>query len=377
MYLNGVFHLRKVLQQKHVPDYWLLFLTLALLAIGLVMIYSASYVWAEYTFDDSFYYVKRQLLFISLGLMLMGIIIYIPFYRWQKLSVIFLISCFVLLIIVLMPGVGMIRGGARSWIGVGAFSIQPAEFMKLGIIIYLATVLANKQLRITSFFKGFLPLTMLVLLIFSLIMLQPDFGTGLVIVLTCMLILFIAGAKWSHMFSLLVIGLIGFSLLIITAPYRLKRITAFLNPWEDPLGDGFQIIQSLYAIGPGGLIGVGLGNSLQKYFYLPEPQTDFIFSIIAEEVGLIGAIVVLGLFMLVCWRGIRIALYAQDRFATYLAFGITGMIMIQVAINISVVIGLIPVTGITLPFISYGGSSLLLTICAIGLLLNISKYTTY
>jgi len=372
-----VFFLRKVFQQKYVPDLSIFILTLILLLIGTVMIYSASYVWADFTYNDAYYFVKRQLFFVSLGCLLLGTIVFIPYQFWRKYSLTILIICFILLTIVLIPGVGIIRGGARSWIGVGAFSIQPAEFMKLGIIIYLAAILSHKQMKITSFFKGFLPLTLLIFFVFGLIMLQPDFGTGLVIVITCMLILFIAGAKLSHLFSLMIVGLIGFAFLIISAPYRLKRITAFLNPWEDPLGDGFQMIQSLYAIGPGGLIGSGLGNSLQKYFYLPEPQTDFIFSIIAEEVGFIGATVVLILFLLICWRGIVIALQTTDRFAAHLAFGITGMLLIQVAINISVVIGLIPVTGITLPFISYGGSSLLLNLGAIGILLNISKYTTY
>lgn len=369
--------MRKVVQQKYVPDLTILLITLILLIVGMIMVYSSSYVWAEFNYQDAFYFVKRQLFFVTLGLFLIIVFTHMPYDIWCKYSLIILIFCFILLIIVLFPGVGLVRGGARSWIGVGAFSIQPAEFIKLGLIIFLASVLGQERIQITSFMKGFLPLTLLIFIVFSLIMLQPDFGTGLVIVSTCMLILFVAGAKLSHLFSLVITGLIGFAFLIISAPYRLKRITAFLDPWEDPLGDGFQMIQSLYAIGPGGLIGAGFGNSLQKYFYLPEPQTDFIFSIIAEELGFLGGATILILFLLLCWRGFVIALKTTDRFASILAFGISSMLLIQVAINISVVIGLIPVTGITLPLISYGGSSLLLNIAAIGILLNISKYTTY
>ena len=372
-----MFFLRKVVQHKYVPDLFVFLITIILLLIGMVMVYSSSYVWAEFNYGDAYYFVKRQLFFVSLGLMLLVVLTFIPYFTWQKYSLFILLFCFILLIIVLIPGVGLVRGGARSWIGVGAFSIQPSEFIKLGLIIFLASILEQERVQITSFIRGFLPLTLLIFTVFCLFMSQPDFRTGLVIVSTCMLILFIAGAKLSHLFSLVIVGLIGFAFLIISAPYRLKRITAFLNPWEDPLGDGFQMIQSLYAIGPGGLIGAGLGNSLQKYFYLPEPQTDFIFSIIAEELGFLGATAILILFLLLCWRGFVIALHTTDRFASLLAFGITGMLLIQVAINISVVIGLIPVTGITLPFISYGGSSLLLNIGAIGILLNISKFTTY
>ncbi|HLR70590.1 MAG TPA: FtsW/RodA/SpoVE family cell cycle protein, partial [Pseudogracilibacillus sp.] len=256
-----------------------------------------------------------------------------------------------------------------------AFSIQPSEFMKLGLILYLAAYLAKQQKQITTFTKGFFIPMSLVFIAFGLIMLQPDFGTGVVLIGTCVLMLFIAGGKMKYFLYLSVIGLLGFTYLIVSAPYRMSRITSFFNPWDDPLGDGFQIIQSLYAIGPGKLLGVGFDQSIQKHFYLPEPQTDFIFSIIGEEFGFIGALFVIGLFFLLCWRGIQIALSAKDPFARYIAFGIIMMITIQVMINISVVIGLIPVTGITLPFLSYGGSSLALTLCSVGILLHISMVT--
>ncbi len=339
------------------------------------MVYSSSYVWAEYKYADSFFYVKRQLLFCGVGLVAMFFIMGVPYGTWKKYSKLILLTCFLLLLAVLVPGIGMERGGAQSWIGIGAFSIQPSEFMKLGLIIYLSVYLSVQQKYITSFRKGFLPSLLLVFTAFGLIMLQPDLGTGVVLVLTCMVMIYTAGARLSHFLGLAVLGLAGFLVLIISAPYRIDRITAFLNPWEDPSDTGFQIIQSLYAIGPGGLTGVGLGNSLQKHFYLPEPQNDFIFAILGEELGFLGGTFVIGLFMLLFWRGIKVALEAPDAYGRFLALGIVSMLTIQVMINISVVIGLIPVTGITLPFLSYGGSSLTLTLCSVGILLNISKYS--
>lgn len=363
---------RGVFLNKNKPDLILLATIIALLLIGVVMVYSSSYIWAEYKFDDPFHHLKRQLLFAGAGIVSMFFLMNIPYVTWKKYAKPILIFCFMLLLLVLIPGIGMVRGGAQSWIGVGAFSIQPSEFMKLGLIIFLGALLSEQQKYITSFKKGFLPCILLIFTAFGLIMLQPDLGTGMVLVLTCMLMIFIAGAKYSHFFGLAAVGLVGFVFLIASAPYRISRITAFLNPWEDPLGDGFQIIQSLYAIGPGGLLGLGLGNSLQKYFYLPEPQTDFIFAVIAEELGFIGGTLVVLLFAVLLWRGIKIALGAPDLFGKFLAIGITGMLAIQAMINISVVIGLIPVTGITLPFLSYGGSSLTLTLCSVGILLNVS-----
>ncbi|MDL4841264.1 stage V sporulation protein E [Aquibacillus rhizosphaerae] len=359
---------------KNGPDLILTLTIFALLIVGVVMVYSASAIWADYKFNDSFYFAKRQLLFAVIGIIAMIFIMNIPYLTWRTYSKPILFICFVLLIAVLIPGVGLVRGGARSWIGVGAFSIQPAEFMKLGLIIFLSTYLAANQKYITSLKKGFMPSLLLVFVAFGLIMLQPDLGTGVVLVLTCLIMIFVAGAKISHFIWLGIIGVVGFLGLIISAPYRINRITAFLNPWEDPLGNGFQIIQSLYAIGPGGLMGMGLGQSLQKFFYLPEPHNDFIFAILAEELGFIGGTFVLLLFLLLMWRGIRVSLAAPDTFGSLLGLGIVSMLSLQVMINISVVIGLIPVTGITLPFLSYGGSSLTLTLCSIGILLNISRY---
>ncbi|MFS0782396.1 stage V sporulation protein E [Bacillus sp. 1P06AnD] len=363
--------------KKNNPDLLLMIVTFSLLSIGLIMVYSASAVWAAYKFDDSFFFAKRQLLFAGVGVVAMFFIMQVDYWTWRKISKVFLLVCFVLLIAVLIPGIGMARNGSQSWIGVGAFSIQPSEFMKLAMIAFLAKFLSEKQKYITTIKKGLFPSLGLVFLAFGLIMLQPDLGTGTVMVGTCVVMIFVAGARVSHFVWLGAFGLGGFIALIASAPYRMQRITSYLDPWADPLGSGFQMIQSLLAIGPGGLLGLGLGQSRQKFFYLPEPQTDFIFAILSEELGFIGGSFVILLFGLLLWRGIRIALGAPDLYGSFLAVGIVSMVAIQVMINIGVVTGLIPVTGITLPFLSYGGSSLTLMLMAIGVLLNISKHSRY
>lgn len=362
-------------RQKAAPDYLLVVATVALLIIGLIMVYSASEAWATYRFDDGFFFAKRQLFFASVGFIAMLFMMRVEYWTWRVWAKLMVIVCFVLLIIVLIPGVGLVRGGARSWLGVGAFSIQPSEFMKMAMIVFLAKFLAENQKLITSFKKGLLPSLSLVMLAFGMIMLQPDLGTGAVMVGTCVVMIFVAGARILHFVMLGIVGMAGFAALIISAPYRIKRITSFLDPWSDPLGSGFQIIQSLYAIGPGGLLGLGLGESRQKYYYLPEPQTDFIFAILSEELGFLGGCFVIALFGIVLWRGIRIALGAPDLFGSFLATGIVAMVAIQVMINIGVVTGLMPVTGITLPLLSYGGSSLTLMLVSLGVLLNVSRYT--
>jgi len=309
---------------------------------GLIMITSASYVWAEYKFDDPFKYFKHQLLFFILGLFLMYIVSKINYKFYYSKANLLLLVGLILLVLVLIPGIGTIRNGSRSWFGLGAFGIQPSEAMKLIIIIFVAKYLSNNQNRLSV-----MPILLIVLLTFGLIMLQPDFGTGVVLLMIVVGLLFISGVKLSFFVKIGVLGLIGLTGLIIMAPYRLKRILSFLNPWEDPLGSGFQIIQSLYAIGPGGLFGFGLGNSRQKHFYLPEPQTDFIFSIISEEFGFVGCLIVVTLFLIIIVTGLRIARKCDDLFGKYLVFGIIFWIAFQAVLNLMVVIGLIPVTGDT------------------------------
>lgn len=363
-----------MVKARSAPDVIMLAATLMLLAIGIVMVYSASAVLAFREFGDAFYYLKRQAIFAVLGVFAMIFTMNTDYWVWRKYAKIALIVCFVLLIAVLIPGIGVVRGGARSWLGIGSFGIQPSEFMKMGMIIFLAKWLSEQRSTINQFTKGLLPPLGLAGIAFGFIMLQPDLGTGSVLMGASLLMIFTAGARLKHLSYLALVGVAGFVALIAAAPYRLKRITAFLDPWQDPLGAGYQSIQSLYAIGPGGLAGLGLGNSRQKYSYLPEPQTDFIFSIIAEELGFIGASLVILLFMLLVWRGMRTAITAPDTFGSLLATGIVGMIAVQVVINIGVVIGMFPVTGITLPLISAGGSSLTLMLTSIGVLLNISRY---
>ena len=361
-------------QSRSVPDLWMIAATLGILAIGVVMVYSASAVAAFHDYGDSYYYVKRQVIFAVLGIGAMMVTMNIDYQVWRKYAMPLLLICFVLLVIVLVPGIGVWRGGARSWLGIGSPGIQPSEFMKLAMVLFLAKLLSERQDKMASLKEGLLPPLAIVGAAFGLIMLQPDLGTGVVMLGASLLVIFAAGARLSHLGGLALLGLVGLAGLIAAAPYRLKRIVAFLDPWQDPLGAGYQSIQSLYAIGPGGLVGLGLGMSRQKYNYLPEPQTDFIFSILAEELGFIGGALLLFLFLILIWRGMRTAITLSDPFASLLAAGIVGIIAVQVIINIGVVIGLLPVTGITLPLVSYGGSSLTLLLTALGILLHLSRY---
>ena len=273
-------------------DYLLLIGIIIISIFGLIMIYSASYVWASYKFNDSYKFVKTQAIFLLIGYILMYILQRIPYYIYLKKANLIFILSFILLILVLIPGIGTIRNGSRSWFGIGGFGIQPSEFMKLGIIIFTSKYLSKNEKELSKIKKGVLPILFILIIVFGLIMLQPDFGTGVIIVITIITLLFISGVPINFFIKLSLLGIIGVVGLIIIAPYRIKRIISFLNPWSDPLGSGFQIIQSLYAIGPGGLLGLGLGNSIQKHFYLPEPQTDFIFAIISEEFGFIGILLI-------------------------------------------------------------------------------------
>lgn len=355
-------------------DYLLLFSVVILCLFGLMMIYSSSCVWAEYKFNNSYHYVINQFIFFLIGLFIMIIVSKIDYKIYYKYSNMILFICFILLVLVLIPGIGSVRNGSRSWFGIGGFGIQPSEACKIGLIIFSSKYLSLNERYIKKFFSGVLPILFVVLIFFGLIMLQPDLGTGVILFLSIISILFIAGVDLKFFIFGGVIGIIGVIVLILIAPYRMDRITSFINPWEDALGTGFQIIQSLYAIGPGGLLGTGYLNSVQKHFYLPEPQTDFIFSIICEEFGVVGSIIVVSLFLIIFYRGIKISLKCTDSFSKYLCFGILFQLIFQTIMNLFVVTGLIPVTGVTLPFISYGGSSLLISMASIGIILNISRF---
>lgn len=327
-------------------EYSLLISVVLISILGLVMIYSSSHIWAEYKYNDGLKYFKNQGIFLVIGLILMVITSKIDYKILFQKSNLFLVICLILLGLVLIPGVGTIRNGSRSWFGIGPLGIQPSEFTKLSLIVFTSKYLST-NLKAIKTFKGILPLLLILLFVFGLIMLQPDFGTGSIIVVSVIGILFVAGLNMKFFVTSGLIGLAGMVGLILAAPYRLSRILSYLNPWNDPLGSGFQIIQSLYAIGPGGLFGFGLGNSIQKHFYLPEPQTDFIFSIISEELGFLGCLFVVILFIIIVVSGFQISKKCNNLFGKYLSFGIIFQITFQAALNLMVVTGLIPVTGVT------------------------------
>lgn len=362
-------------ESRQQVDVVLFAVTVILLCIGVTMVHSASSVISLQKFHDAFYYAKRQVLWAVLGIILMLVMANYDYHNLRRLAPKIALASFVFLAIVLIPGVGQNRGGSQAWLGIGSFGIQPSEFAKLGLIIFLSHYLADTKERMQSFRQGLLPPLGMALLAVGLVMLEPDLGQSVVIVGTTILLLFAAGARLSHLAALGGVGLGAFGVLVAMAPYRMNRITSFLDPWSDPLKTGYQIIQSLYALGSGGVLGLGLGHSRQKYLYLPEPQTDFIYSILGEELGFLGAATVLMLFAVLVWRGFRTAILAPDEFGSLLAVGITGMITVQVLINVGVVTGSIPATGITLPFLSYGGSSLTLMLTGVGILLNISRQT--
>lgn len=355
------------------PDLILLGAVLALLAIGVVMVYSSSAVKGYLQFDDPYHFLKMEALWVVLGLAAMYICMRIDVQllrRWVKPV---LITAIVLLILVKVPGIGRKVNGADRWIGLGPLSIQPSEVIKLAMILVMAQIMAVDPYRIRSFRRGLVPVLGLLAVVAGLIMLQPDLGTTLAIAGTTFFMLIAAGARASHLVSLGAAGLGLVVAAIAAAPYRMRRILAFLDPWADPSGKGYQTIQALLALGPGGLFGLGLGQSRQKFLYLPENHTDFIFAMIGEELGFVGAVIVVLLFFLVAWRGYKVAMGAPDAFTGLLAVGLTSMVIIQAMINMGVVSGLLPVTGITLPFLSYGGTSLVFSMIGAGVLLNISR----
>lgn len=319
-----------------------------LIVIGLLMIYSSSNIWAEYKFNDSYKFIKNQFVFTIIGIILMIIINKININTIYKYSNHFVFISLILLILVLIPGIGVVRNGSRSWFGIGPFGIQPSEISKLSLIIFTSKYLKNNNKNIKYIKKGLLPILLFILLFVALIMLEPDFGTCMVIILTLVAIIFVSGPKLSLFVSLFIVGLIAITILIIIAPYRMARIVSYLNPWTDPLGSGFQIIQSLYAIAPSGILGTGFNNSIQKNFYLPEPQTDFIFSILSEELGFIGSITVIILYVILFTTCIKISLKQNDLFKKYLSFGLSFGLILQTLLNLCVVTGIIPTTGVIL-----------------------------
>ena len=353
-------------------DYFLLIPTLALLGLGLVAIYSASSLLAAHRYGDGYYFLKRQGVFCLLGLLMMILAKNISPTLYRKTVYPLLGFSLVLLLLLFVPGFGVKVGGATRWLSLGVFAFQPSELVKLALAFFMAYSMAKKGQEMTSFTKGLLPHIAIAGLFMGLILIQPDLGTCIIIGAWLMILLFVGGVRLHHVLSLVLLSAPILWWLILHKGYRWNRWKAFLNPWEYPLDLGYQIIHSLLAIGSGGIFGVGLGNSKQKLFYLPEPHTDFILPIVAEELGLVGITFVVALFSVLIVRGIKIALTAGDLYSSYLAMGISSLLGLQAVINMAVVMGLLPTKGLTLPFMSYGGSSLVISLVGIGILMSIS-----
>jgi cell division protein FtsW len=359
--------------RKLSSDKLLFTITIMLIMFGLVMVYSASAVMAMEKNGNPFYYVIRQSLWFLLGLIAMVVIMNIPYRTWNNRILIYaLLTVHILMLIAVLfaPAVANVH----RWFRLGPLSLQPAELVKFPLLLFLSYHLARKQDQIDSLWHGILPPLLMAGQIAFLIVIEPDLGTAVMVIAITIALLFFAGMPYKY-FGMAAAGILpAFYFLVMNVAYRRERLFSFFNPDADPSDTGFQIIQSLIALGSGGPKGVGLANSIQKLFYLPEPHTDFIYAIIGEELGMVGAIALLFAFLFFLWRGLRIAWKVQDPFGQFLAAGITIMIVLQAMINISVVIGLLPTKGLPLPFISSGGSSLLMNMVAVGVLLNISQH---
>lgn len=351
----------------------LLTISIILICISIVMIYSSSSIYAWEKYGDSFYFLKRHLAFLFVGMLFTFLTMIIDYRKFRKYSRIGFWIAFFLLVLVLIPGVGREVSGARRWFRFKFISFQPSEFANLALIIYIADFVCRKSDKIKMLLEGFLPPICVLGVTVLLILLQPDLGTVIALVSVILLMLYIAGVRGRYILTLILSSLPALYLLVFSVPYRRARILAFLNPWIDPKGTGFQIIQSQIAIGSGGLFGRGLGHSQQKLFYLPAAHTDFIFSIIGEELGLVGTLGIIALFMIFIQQGLKIIKNAPDKFGYFLALGLVLMISLKMIINIGVSCGLFPTKGLPLPFISYGGSSLIFDMVSLGILINIAR----
>lgn len=353
-------------------DLVIMLMAIALTCFGVVMVYSASSVMAVKRFHDGFFFLKRQGLFALLGFGIMLLVMRIDYHTWKRIAVPGLLFCLVLLCLVLIPGIGGKAGGSSRWIKLPGFNLQPSEMAKLALIMYMAYSLDKKQDKVKSLTAGFIPYMIVLMFLIGFLVLQPDLGGALTLAFVAMVMLFAAGTRLVYIFSMLLLAL-PFLMYKLSRGYHKGRMEAFLNPWSDPEGKGFQIIQSWLALGTGGVFGQGLGEGKQKLFYLPEAHTDFILSVVGEELGFLGVLVVIGMFFLLVQRAMRIAVAAPDTFGRFLALGIAVLFGIEATVNMGVVTGLLPTKGLALPFISYGGSSLLISLFAVGILLNISS----
>ncbi len=349
----------------------LLLSTFILVGFGIVMVYSASFAVADQRMGDPYHFLKKQAVAAALGIVLLILAARINYHIWQSLSIPLLLASVVLLGVLILPGMRREIGGSSRWLKLASFSFQPAELAKLALVIYLARSLTKKDGRMKEFTVGFLPHIVVLGVMFLLVLKQPDFGTGILFASVVFIMLFVAGARLLFLGGAVGAVLPALIYLAVKADYRWERLVAFWDPWKDPGGAGFQIIQSFLAFGAGKIFGVGLGAGRQKLFYLPEVHTDFIFSVIGEELGLVGVTVLVALFVLLIIRAFQVSLRAPDLFGTYLSLGITVLVAIQTLLNMGVVMGLLPTKGSTLPFISYGGTSLMVNLMAVGILLNI------
>ncbi len=356
------------------PDIILLLVTLILVTFGTVMIYSSSSAIAAARFGDGYLFIKKQLLFVAVGLGVMIILSRIPYYYLKKVAYFSIAFSIVLLSLLLISGFGTRVGGATRWLDLGVFSFQVTEFVKVSFVLSLAHFLTKKEEHLKEFNRGFLPPLIITSIIIVLILLQPDFGTATIMAMILIFMLYLSGSRILHLAGLAVLLVPAGFMLIVQKGYRLERFLSFLDPWKDPTNSGFQIIQSFLSFGSGGILGVGLGNSMQKLFYLPEPHTDFILSVIGEENGFIGITIVILLFAIFVLRGFMISYKSTDLFGTLLASGLTIIIALGAFINMAAVMGLIPTKGLVLPFLSYGGTSLIMSLATVGVLLNISSH---
>lgn len=357
------------------PDVWLLSAVAGLLGFGTVMVFNVSYFLADARFGDPYLFFRKHLISVAIGIVIMLVVSRLRLEMLEKWAGLMLPLCLLALLAVITPGIGAERGGAQRWIALGGFSLQPSEFVKLGVVLFLARWISRHRERMPSFIDGLLPALVCVGLVCALILSQPDFGTTVIVGALALLMLFVGGARPVHVGGLVLVGLAGMVLAVQVAPYRMRRLLAFLDPFQHSQDSGFQLVQSLLAFGSGGATGVGLGQSKQKMLFLPEAHTDFIFALVGEELGLIGALVVLALFVVVAVRGFRIAARHPDPFASLLAFGLTAVLVLSAVVNIGVVLGVLPTKGLPLPFISYGGSALLATMIEVGLLSALSRMT--
>ena len=359
--------------EKRVIDYYLMTAVLLLLGIGVLIVYSSSAILSLEKFNDSYHYLKKEVLFAVLGLGLMVVFMSIDYHLYWKFIYPILFFILLALFLIFIPGLGHSAGGAQRWVRLAGFTFQPSELTKIGVVLFLAYTLAKKKEKMEDFLIGFLPAIVISMLFAGIILLQKDLGTALTITLVVMVMLFVGGTRFRYLGYALLAAVPLLYFMIFSVEYRRKRILAFLDPWEHKSDAGFQIIQSYVAFNSGGFWGQGLGEGKQKLFYLPAAHTDFIFSVIGEELGLIGVLFVIGLFFFLMIRGFKIAFKAPDLFGTYIALGITSLIIIQALFNFGVTLGILPTKGLPLPFISHGGTSLLVMMVLVGILLNISS----